>query len=140
MRKLSPPQILFIFTLVLGTALNVFTLIKETFQNARIRRQTPSLPFGAPFAGLREILTGETYVGYYTDKSLDTPADARDFAQAQYAVVPLILDFNHTHHTFTIFNCSTTKESFRKIKELGLTPLKINPFGIILAQNPQRKP
>ena len=74
------------------------------------------------------------YVGYYTDRNLEESPAAAKFAQAQYILVPAILDLNKTDHEFILFDCSREEIARRKIEEIKALPLKRNKFGIILAR------
>jgi hypothetical protein len=82
---------------------------------------------------LADVLKGENYVGYYTDKDTDQPAYGAQFEQTQLALAPIILDLNTTNHRFVIFDCHDEKECWRKIAEVRARPLKRSNTGIILA-------
>jgi len=67
---------------------------------------------------------------------MDNKKDAMQFAQAQYKLAPIILDLNNIDHKYIIFDCSNLNTAKEKIKELRLTPIRQNQFGIILTRNP----
>ena len=114
---------------------NTAALYKEIRLLGQIRRQIPYIFMGNKFLGLNTVLKSMKYVGYYTDKNLDENKPALQFAQAQYILAPIILDLNNTHHPFVLFDCSSEEVALQKIKENGLTPIKRNQFGIILARH-----
>jgi hypothetical protein len=91
---------------------------------------------GIKFAGLNEILQHETHIGYITDLNIDEDKNLAEFEQAQYMLAPAILELNNAKTRFLIVNCSNDEAAFQKLKEIGAQPLKRNPYGIILAQNP----
>ena len=77
------------------------------------------------------------YVGYFTDRDQNLDETAAEFAQAQYAIAPTILDMNYQKHELILLDCTDETVAMAKVKELGAIPLKRNKFGIILAK--QRK-
>ncbi len=118
---------------------NFLSLSKDTLQKIQIRQKTPTLFLGDYFRGLNAFVGTSHYLGYYTDKNLDDNRNARQFAQAQLVLAPIILDLNNTSHEFIIFDCSSRVVAAKKIKEIGAVPLKANQYGIILARNPRAK-
>ena len=118
---------------------NSVDLMKEQITMKKTREKVPYIFLGLKFSGLKEMLPGVERIGYYTDKNLDDNMDARQFAQAQYILAPIILDLNNTNHEYIIFDCSNEKIAIAKIKELGVIPLRGNRFGILLAKNPKVK-
>ena len=127
-------QIAFASAACLIIGLNTVSLYKEMNLLAQARRQIPYLFMGKKFLGLSEILKNTKYAGYYTDKNLDENRPALQFAQAQYILVPIILDLNNTDHPYVLFDCSSEEIALQKIKEAGLVPAKKNQFGIILTR------
>jgi len=112
------------------------TLLDEVTKLRKLRAIKPYAFAGEKFAGLQELLAGERYVGYYTDKDLDVNKDAQQFAQAQYTLAPVILDLNNTQHRYILFDCTSPDVALRTMKQVGALPLRRNQFGIILAVNP----
>ena len=78
-------------------------------------------------------------MGYYTDKNMDNRADALQFAQAQYTLAPIILDFNHTDYEYILFDCSKEEIALEKMLQIGAVPIRKNQFGVILARNLKAK-
>ncbi|VAW15103.1 hypothetical protein MNBD_BACTEROID05-671, partial [hydrothermal vent metagenome] len=58
----------------------------------------------------------------------------KQFAQAQFMVVPTILELNNPDHKYLLFDYEKEADAFKKIKEINAVALKKNKFGIILAQ------
>jgi hypothetical protein len=99
----------------------------------------PYIFMGIQFSGLKDILKNISHMGYYTDKDMDNRADALQFAQAQYTLAPIILDFNNTNYEYILFDCSKEEIAFKKMVETGAVPIRKNQFGIILARNLKAK-
>ena len=124
----------------LFTVFTVFVILLNSVglirQVIKIREQRKLVPFyfsGFKFSGLEDIFQGVSYAGYYTDKDLLVKQNAAEFSQAQYILAPTILTLNNTDQELILFNCSSEKAAFDKIKEIHAVPLKKNAFGIILA-------
>lgn len=132
MRNLK--NILFIF-LALAAAFNLCQDYAQAFHQLQDRTSVPLHSLGYKFMGLENIFKGVRTVGYYTDKDLDQPLAIAQFEQAQYMLVPTVLDLNHTQYHWAIFDCTSPQAAMEAIKQLGFTPLKIN-HGIILAYSP----
>ena len=113
---------------------NSFHLYKEIKKNSRQHERRPYTFLGDKFGGLETLFKNVDAVGYYTDRSLDDPLPAAQFAQAQYIVAPTILDFNNFDHEFILFDCSSKTIAYQKMKEVHAIPLKENKHGIILAR------
>lgn len=120
----------------LALLFNLYSLFQETHKMIELRKQIPYTFLGNRFLGLDKFLGATPMIGYYTDKNLDDNRSARQFAQAQLILAPVILDFNNVHHEFILFDCTSPKVAIQKIQELGAQALKANPYGIILARNP----
>ncbi len=129
---------LYIFLFIAGIILliNIFSTLTEFNKMSRLRQRIPYTFKGDQFRGLDAFVGKAPWLGYYTDKSLDDTRAAMQFAQAQLILAPSILDFNNTNHEFIIFDCSSPMVAMKKIAEIGAQPLKANPYGIILARNP----
>ena len=122
----------FIFSLILAVfiAVNAFHLFLEIKKN----RQQKQAFYGFKFNGLQLFLKGEKFLGYFSDRDMADKNHAAQYAQAQYALAPLILDLDYAKHRYILFDCTTEETALKKIKELRLVPFKRNRFGIILAR------
>ncbi|MBI3602421.1 MAG: hypothetical protein HY209_05965 [Candidatus Omnitrophica bacterium] len=121
----------------LSVVLNAGQLALQILEHQRHPSTIAFHSLGDKFKGLETVFSHVRAVGYYTDKNIDEPLVVAQFEQAQYLLAPTVLDLNHTDYAWVIFDCTSPQEAFNKIKELGLQPLKMNNFGIILAFNPQ---
>jgi len=99
------------------------------------RTTVPLHSLGYQFMGLEGVFKDVHTVGYFTDKDLDKPLAVAQFEQAQYMLVPTVLDLNNTQYHWVIFDCTTPQIAMENIKRLGFTPVKMHN-GIILAFNP----
>ncbi len=99
------------------------------------RTTIPLHSLGFQFMGLENVFKDVHTVGYYTDKDLNNPLAIAQFEQAQYMLVPTVLDLNHTQYHWVIFDCTSPQAAMEAIQRLGFTPMKANN-GIILAYNP----
>ncbi len=132
----NTPDIKFLFSLILAVFIvfNSFHLSLGIKKLHLERQRAPFQFYGFKFSGLPQFLKGVVSLGYYTDKDMADKNHAAQYAQAQYALAPLILDLNYGEHDFILFDCSDEKTAMKKIKSLGLIPLKRNQFGILLAK------
>lgn len=128
-------QTVFLICVLFILTYNILSLYKEIRRLGRIRQKIPYIFMGNKFLGLGKSLAGTTRIGYATDKDLDVNQHALQFAQAQYILVPHILELNNTDLPFVLFDYTDEEKAMQKIKEAGLTPVKKNQFGIILAKN-----
>lgn len=131
-------QKLFILILFVTVVCQAFSFHRQTTQFLKLRRFFPYQFSGYKFAELKIVFKNVAVVGYYTDKNMDNPRDAMQFAQAQYVLAPAILDFNNLDHKFIIFDCSSPQRAKEKIEGVGAVPLKVSREGIILALRPHR--
>jgi len=116
-------------------AFNLYGAIKETAKLAKIRKRIPYTFTGDRFLGLDHFIGKAPAIGYYTDKNIEKDSRAAmQFAQAQFTLAPTLLDLNNLEHEFVVFDCSSPQTAMKKLQESGLSPLKANPHGIILAQ------
>ena len=136
LRSLKNPTFLFLPVLLIALASNILSSLYEVTKMKKIRAKIPYVFMGYKFSGLKDILGDQQFLGYYTDKSLDERLPALQFAQAQYILAPIILDFNNTEYEYILFDCSQGEVAQKKIHELGVIPIRKNQFGIILAHNP----
>jgi hypothetical protein len=132
MRKL---KIIFLSCMILVAVLDLFQAYAQAIFQLQDRTTIPLHSLGFQFMGLENVFKDIRTVGYYTDKDLTNPIAIAQFEQAQYMLVPTILDLNHTQYHWVIFDCTSPQVAMEAIKSLGLTPMKIN-HGIILAFNP----
>ena len=118
----------------LAIVLNGIPFLKYIHAFKRLREKRPYFFIGDKFSGLGRLFRGVKYVGYYTDKNLDVNRHAAQFAQAQYALAPTILDLNNTNHELIIFDCTSELMAWARIKEIQAVPIKRNNLGIIVAR------
>ena len=105
------------------------------------RKQPVAFNFtGQKFDGLQKILKNEKYIGYYTDQNIDSARQLMELLQAQYTVIPLILDPNNVEHRYIIVNCADIPSAIEKFKALGARPVTRNNNGIFLVERPDLKP
>lgn len=133
---LDPKFLLGLLFLVI-VIINLTGAAKELSLLRQLKRQNRLYFAGIKFSGLDDILKGAQYVGYYTDKDQSDKKNSAQFSQAQYILAPAILDFNNLNHEFILFDCTTEKKAFSKIREMRAMPLRKNRFGIILAERKQ---
>ncbi len=130
------PKHIFLVVASLALLFNLYSLLKETKRMIKLRDHIPYTFLGDRFRGLDKFLDATPMIGYYTDKNLDDNRSARQFAQAQLVLAPIILDLNNTHHEFLLLDCTSPKVAMQKVQEIGAQALKANQYGIILARNP----
>lgn len=128
-----------IAALLAALSFNLFNTQKKLKFLIEKSKTKPFIFIGAQFKGLTDSLEGLEKIGYYTDRSLDEKFAAAQFAQAQYMLIPTILDLNNTNYPFVIFDFIDKSESIENIKQLNMIPVSISPSGIILAKNPKFK-
>ena len=119
--------------------MNSVSLGKYMTKFSAWRRSHPYYFTGSNFSGLQSLLRASKYVGYYTDKNLDINQHAAQFAQAQYSLAPIILDFNNTDHDYIIFDCRNELLAILKMKEINALPFKRSILGMILAKKISKK-
>jgi hypothetical protein len=95
---------------------------------------------GQKFDGLQKLLKNEKYIGYYTDQDIDEPRPMMELLQAQYTVIPLILDAKSLEHRYIIVNCTNIPAAIEKFKNLGARPMTGNNNGLFLVERPEFKP
>jgi hypothetical protein len=114
---------------------NLFMAYAQAIAQLEDHTTIPLHSLGYQFMGLENVFKGVRTVGYYTDKDLNNPIAIAQFEQAQYMLVPTVLDLNHTQYHWVIFDCTSSQVAIQTAQRLGLTPLKAHN-GIILAFNP----
>ncbi len=139
-RALGLLRSLFLAGAFLLGAWNAATVVREIRDTARRRAGLPYYFPGLKFSRLEEVLRGQRYVGYLTDKDLDEKFHAMQFSQAQYVLAPVILDLNDASHRYILFDFTSQDRAMARIAETGALPLMKNNFGIILALNPGASP
>ena len=135
-KKISWPQIVMFALCVLVLGMNIRQLSEKVTTTHHKRQEYPPIFLGIKFAGLEDILGDTEYIGYYTDNSLDDKVPAMQFAQAQYTLAPVVLDFGNMNRAFVLLDCSSEKVAFDTVKKNRLVPLRRNQFGVVLAKNP----
>ena len=126
----------FLFSLILAVfiVVNSFHLFLEIKKTRLERQRVPYYFYGSKFNGLNQFLKEVHFLGFYTDKDMADKNHAAQYAQAQYALAPLILDLDYSKHDYILFDCTSEDVAMKKIKEMKLLPLKRNQLGIILAK------
>jgi len=133
----SLAQHIFIGLTLILLGSNLFYSHKQLKEKHAAREKIPYIFLGYKYLGINALIGSNGRVAYLTDKNMDDRVNAMEFAQAEVLLVPLTLDLNNPQHEYVILACSSDEENFKKARELGLTPLRRNPFGIILAKNPK---
>ena len=131
-KKFFNPVRLFFGLMAAVIAFNTASLSSEAYKIQKKRTETPFYFSGFQFLGLADTLNSATRVGYLTDKDLNDKQNTAQFAQAQYILSPVILDFNNASHAYILLDFSDEKKALLKIKSIGAVPLKKNG-GLILA-------
>ena len=133
------PQALFIGLAILLFGGNFLQLQAKIAKIRAERQKTPYIFLGYQFLGLDAILGNAGRISYLTDKNMDDPVVAMEFAQAEFMLAPITLDLNNPQHEFLILTYKSPKENWKKVKDLGLIPLRQSPWGALLAKNPKVK-
>ena len=126
------------FFLSLALLIATFDLVAAYAQSINQFLDHTTVPLhslGYQFMGLENVFKGVRTVGYFTDKDLNNSLAIAQFEQAQYMLVPTVLDLNHTQYRWVIFDCTSPRIAVEAIKHFGFTPMKARN-GIILALNP----
>ncbi|MBF0595594.1 MAG: hypothetical protein HQL22_11610 [Candidatus Omnitrophica bacterium] len=101
------------------------------------QRQTHPFFFeGDLFAGVKGATGGEKYLGYMTDRDINIDKIAMRFTQAQFALAPVILDFNNSNHRLLILDFQDLKQAVALAQKLQLKLLKRSPQGLLFAERP----
>jgi len=132
MKKL---KLIFLIALVLAAVFNLCQAYLQAINQLQDRTTIPLHSLGFQFMGLENFFKDVRTVGYYTDKDLDNSLAIAQFEQAQYMLVPTVLDLNHTQYHWVIFDCTSPQVAMAAIQRLGFNPMKIRN-GIIVAYNP----
>ncbi len=132
--SIHPSQIVFLIAILIVTCINFLDLTRQTKNILKLKKYIPYQFEGYKFSGLQTIFKDIEIVSYMTDKDIKNDKHAKQFAQAQFMVVPTILELNNPEHKYLLFDYEKEENAFKKIKELNAIALKKNKFGIILAQ------
>ncbi|MBI3602457.1 MAG: hypothetical protein HY209_06145 [Candidatus Omnitrophica bacterium] len=93
---------------------------------------------GIVFLPLKKYLKEFSIVGYYTNTISSNPwTDVNAmwaYQQAQYALSPVLLDFNNLNHQFIVFNVTSAKVLLEKIQEIQAIPILDLKNGIALVK------
>jgi hypothetical protein len=129
-------KLIFFGCAILIAAFDLLSAYTTAAKQLTDRTTVPLHSLGFQFAGLADVFKGVHTVGYYTDKDLDNnPLAVAQFEQAQYMLVPTVLDLNNTSWHWVIFDCTSQQAAMQAIQHLGFTPLG-GRNGIMLALNP----
>jgi hypothetical protein len=124
---------LFLSCVLCATLFGLIATARKLHDNFENRRAKPFSFYGNAFTGLAEALSGETYLGYYTDLDIADPRAGARFQQTQLILAPVILDLDNTAHRFVLFDCAEPRKCLNKIAEIKARPLKASNQGAILA-------
>ncbi len=111
---------------------------RQTFQTLTTKKRHDILPAQVKYAGISEFIKGQRRIGYLTEQSLDNIAAAFEFAQAQYALAPVILDFNNPNLEFVIISTASTQAALEMIRTARLEPVATNKLQVLLTKNPAK--
>jgi len=123
--------VLFFFSVII--LVNAVRLGGELQGIAKIKKVMPFYFPGLKFSGLDTFLKDSERVGYYTDRDMKTDENARNFAQAQLILAPIILEVDNLKRRYIIFDCADEQHALNKIMSLGARPIK-KKGGLILAE------
>ncbi|MBF0478981.1 MAG: hypothetical protein HQL26_05825 [Candidatus Omnitrophica bacterium] len=124
---------IFIAAVIIVTCINAITLAADT--RRRLRQNSPFAFYGEAFFPLRDILKGESRIGYITDQDFKDAGPMLRYLQIQYALAPIIVDTKNFNQHFILLNCADQKIALSILQKFNLKPLKRNSFGVILAEN-----
>ena len=135
MKKNHLNIIIFSLCLITG-AVNTFHLFKQALLFPQSTSRQFYLLLADSFKNFQPILNQHhiEFLGYYTDKDMETSANALIFSLAQYHLAPLVIEPGNTNREYILFDCSTPDAALKKTNELGATPIISNSLGMILAK------
>jgi len=137
MKILTPQrksQVLFLILLCAILPFNFVVMRQRFIRMANYHKVIPHQHIGYKFEGLQKVLKNVEVMGYFTDKSLDDPEQAKLFSHAQFAIAPTMLEFNSLDHEYILFVCSDERIAWKIIKEINGMALNRNRFGMILVK------
>ena len=83
---------------------------------------------------IKPLFQGERAVGYISDRNIDDKNIGAQFAQAELAIAPIMLDFNAPNHRFLIVDCQDERNAVAILKKFHARPIKRSNTGIIIAE------
>jgi hypothetical protein len=107
--------------------------VLELVKLSGLRQQHPFAFGGEAFAGVKDLIRGERAVGYITDKDFKIDKNIAEFSQAQFSLVPVILDFNNPNHRFLLINCADPRRAAMVLQYYKAIPIKKSSQGAMLA-------
>jgi hypothetical protein len=107
--------------------------IQELIKLTRLRQKNPFVFGGEAFTGIKDLIQGEKYVGYITDKDLKADKNIAEFSQAQFSLAPVILDLNNPNHRLLLINCESKQRAQAVLQYYKARPVRKNNLGVILA-------
>ena len=128
------PQYLFCLIFLVLTVTNGFVLKEEIRRIYNYKKILDYNIVGYQFAGIETFLEDVEYMGFFTDKDMNNPKNAKLFAHAQFALAPIVLDFNNLNHKYIIFACSSDGIAELYMNKINAVALGRNQFGIIIAK------
>lgn len=140
--KLSHPSLplrtqITLVIIFLASATGLVHTGHNLYKISQKRREAPFVFAGAPFETIRPLFQGERSVGYLTDRDINDKNVGAQFAQAQLALAPIIMDFNNPAHRFLIVDCQDPRQAAAIITRLKAYPVKRSNTGIIIAERRQ---
>jgi hypothetical protein len=124
----------FIGFIFLALCAGIINSVTDLAQMQAKRKTTPYFFGGDLFAPIKGANNNERFIGYLTDRNIDTDAVSMRFTQAQFTLAPTILDFNNPQHHFLLLDFQDPKQAIAKAQELNARPLKLSPQGILFAE------
>ena len=127
---------LIILVFFLGiTVVNTPILLEELRRIDSYRKILDHNIIGYQFKGLNERIPKDTkYVSYFTDGPLEGKR-LKMYTQAQFALIPAILDTTDFTHDYIIIVSMEPKVVLTLLQQYGLTPIAVNTqHGVVLAQ------
>jgi hypothetical protein len=133
LRNLPLSNKIFLGITALAITLGAFQSVMELQKLCVLRRQHPFIFGGEAFAGVKDLINGEKYVSYITDKDLKADKNIAEFSQAQFSLAPVILDLNNPNHRFLIINCESPLRAKTVLQYFHAKPIRQSNLGVILA-------
>jgi hypothetical protein len=124
---------IFLVITALIIALGSVQTVRELVKLTGLRQQHPFVFGGEAFEGVKDVIQGEKYVSYITDKNLNVDKNIAEFSQAQFSLVPVILDLNNPNHRFLLINCESKPHAQAVLQYYKARPIRQNTLGVILA-------
>jgi hypothetical protein len=133
LKTLTIPTRIFLGITALIVAISGIQSARDLTKLSALRRQRPFFFAGEAFAGAKDIIHGEKYAGYITDKDLKLDKNIAEFSQAQLSLAPVILDLNNPNHRFLIINCESQERAKAVLQHYRARPIRRSSLGVILA-------